>query len=87
MDTASHNITVTLNEAPSLQTDFRGELGDRKKEQRENSIRTTQERSAKKAARGQQEKAQPKPGTNFLSYPLHRTLFAPTFSLLQSFLQ
>lgn len=36
MDTASHNITVTLNEAPSLQTDFRGELGDRKK----NSVKT-----------------------------------------------
>ena len=31
MDTASHNITVTQNEAPSLQTDFRGELGTEKR--------------------------------------------------------
>lgn len=31
MDTASHNITVTQNEAPSLQTDYREEPGTEKK--------------------------------------------------------
>lgn len=86
MDTASHNITVTQNEAPSLQTDYREEPGTEKRiarKQHKDNARTLSKRTAKE----QQKNDQPKPGTNFLSYPLLRTLFVPTFSLLQSFLQ
>lgn len=80
MDTASHNITVTQNEAPSLQTDYREEPGTEKR-----IARKQHKDNARTLSKRQQKNDQPKPGTNFLSYPLHRTLFAPTYNPPQSF--
>ena len=54
MDTASHNITVTQNEAPSLQTDYREEPGTEKRiarKQHKDNARTLSKRQQEDSKR------------------------------------
>ena len=74
MDTASHNITVTQNEAPSLQTDYREEPGTEKRiarKQHKDNLRTI----SKKTAKRQQEDSKSTPNRDL----------APISCLIRSF--
>ena len=58
MDTASHNITVTQNEAPSLQTDYREEPGTEKRiarKQHKDNARTLSKRQQEDSKRQQED--------------------------------